>query len=252
MSKQRIVLVTGGGSGIGKAIANKFADNGDLVYVLGRDLKKLENVAKGYDNINTQEIDITSPTSVKKARKAITSKHKTVDILVNCAGGNFKIGADPSLEEANEVWGKIVDLNLTGTFNVIFAFLPNMARPGGRIINIGSMAALGGSRQPGITGQAYSAAKAGLHGLARTLTSSLGRDEITINTIAPGVIDHTEFFGGTGVSEATKQAYDGKIPLGRLGNPEDIAAGTYYLASEEAAYVTGEILNINGGAQFGR
>lgn len=252
MSKQRVVIVTGGGSGIGKAIAYKFADNGDLVYILGRDQQKLEATAKDHDNIMAQEVDITVPASIEKAKEAIISNHKTVDVLVNCAGGTFKIGPDPSLEEAKVVWDKIVDLNLTGTFNMIFAFLPNILRPGGRVINISSLAAIGGSRQSGVSGQAYSAAKSGIHGMSRTLANALGKDGITINSVAPGVIENTDFFGDAGVSDEVRQAYKGKIPMDRLGKPDEIAAGVFYLASAGAAYVTGEILNINGGTQFGR
>lgn len=252
MSRQRVILVTGGGSGIGKAIAYKFADNGDLVYILGRNLKKLEEASKGHDNIVAQEIDITLPDSIEKAKKAITSKHKTIDVLVNNAGGNTKIDPDADLEAANKGWKFIVEVNLTGTFNVIHALLPNIKRPGGRIINITSLAAFAGSSLGGVSGQAYSAAKSGLHGMSRTLSNMIAKEGVTVNCVAPGVIPDTGFFGPDGMAEERREMYLSKIPVGRLGEPEDIAGGVFYLASDEAGFITGEILNINGGAQFGR
>lgn len=252
MSKQRIVIVTGGGSGIGQAIANKFADNKDKVFILGRDKNKLVEAAKYSPNLVPLEVDVTVPSAIEAAKKAISKDYKTVDVLVNCAGGNTKIEPDASPEEAMKGWNSIIAVNLTGTFNITYSFLPMIRRPGGRVINISSLAAIAGSSLGGVSGQAYSAAKSGIHGMSRTLMKELAKDGITINCVAPGVIDHTAFFGGTGVPKERMPIYLEKIPLGRLGNPEEIAAGVFYLASEEAGFVTGEILNINGGVEFGR
>jgi 3-oxoacyl-[acyl-carrier protein] reductase len=253
MSKKRVVVVTGGGSGMGKAIAHKFADNGDVVFILGRNQEKLNSAAKGHNNlIKTIVADVTDITAIEKASQIIIKDYSKIDVLVNNAGGNLKIDANVKAIDAQNAWKQIIETNLSSVFNMIFVFSKHLTKPGGRIINITSMAALGGSRQGGITGQAYSAAKSGIHGLSRTLVSSLAADGITINCIAPGVITNTDFFGGQKVPDELANFYLPKIPAGRLGLPDEIAAGVFYLASEEANYITGEILNINGGAQFGR
>ncbi len=252
MSKQRVVVITGGGSGMGRAMAHLFADNGDTVYILGRHQPKLDETAKANPLIHTLTADVTDVKAIEQARQAIIKQSSAIDVLINNAGGNLKIEADISAQDANSAWKQIVDTNLTSIFNMIFAFRPHIKSPGGRIINVSSMAAIGGSRQGGVTGQAYSAAKSGIHGLSRTLVADLAKEGITINSVAPGVIEDTQFFSGKSVPDDLKAVYLPRIPLGRLGKPEEIAAGVFYLASEGAAYVTGEMLNINGGAQFGR
>lgn len=249
---ERIVIVTGGGSGIGRAIAEKFAYNKDRVFILGRNITQLEEVARRYQNVTPISVDITDVTQVAAAVEAIASETDSVDVLVNCAGSTKRIDENASLAEASEGWKSIVEVNLTGTFNVTHATLPHMTRPGGRIIMITSVAALAGSSRGAAHGQAYAAAKAGLHGLTRTLVTPLGKEGITINCVAPGVIDHTGFFGGSGLPDDRRKANEDKTPMGRVGEPNDIAAGVLYLASDEAGFVTGEILNINGGVVFGR
>lgn len=252
MTKKRIVVVTGGGSGMGRAIARRFAEDGDKVYILGRRLEKLRETAKGFPEIECLVTDVADTDSVEKAQKAIVKKHKNIDVLVNNAGGTFNVSPDVNLDEAAENWDELIKTNLTSVFYVIFAFEKFMSRPGGRILNITSVAALAGSSRPGVGGQVYAAAKAGIHGLSRTLMSGLAADGITINCIAPGLIGDTEFFGETGLSEDRREYYLKNIPVHRVGKSEDIAEAAFYLASDEAGFVTGEILNVNGGAQFGR
>jgi len=252
MSKPRVVIVTGGGSGMGRAIAHRFANAGDKVYILGRRLEKLNDTAKGFPGIECLVTDVTDTLLIEKARDTIIKNHKSVDVLVNNAGGNIKVDPNATLKQANAAWNQIVESNLTSVFNMIFAFDKYLIRPGGRIINISSIAALGGSRQGGVSGQAYSAAKSGIHGLTRTLVSGFAKDKITINSVAPGVIGDTEFFAGKPMPEELVKFYLPKIPLNELGKPDDIAAGVFYLASDDARYITGEIVNINGGLQFGR
>lgn len=252
MAKQRIVIVTGGGSGMGRAIARRFADAGDKVYVLGRRLEKLQETGKGFPGIECLATDVTDTNSVENARDAIIKKHKNIDVLVNNAGGTFNVSPDVDLDEAAENWNELIKTNLNSVFYMIFALEKYMSRPGGRIINITSVAALAGSSRPGIGGQGYAASKAGIHGLSRTLMPSLAADGITINCIAPGLIGDTEFFGETGLSEDRREYYLKNIPVHRVGKSEDVAKAAFYLASDEAGFVTGEILNVNGGAQFGR
>ena len=252
MARQRIVVVTGGGSGMGRAIARRFATAGDTVYVLGRHMDTLQETAKGFASIECIQADVTDLASIKAAHNAIATKHKAVDVLVNNAGASAKTSPNPSLEEAADTWDNIITGNLSGTFNMTFAFVKSMKRPGGRIISISSMAAFAGSSAGGVTGQAYAASKAGVHGLSRTLARALASEGVTVNCVAPGVIDHTGFFGGTGVPEERKDTYLPTIPQRRFGEPDDVAEAVFYLASDKAGYVTGEILNVNGGAVFGR
>ncbi len=252
MAKQRVVIVTGGGSGMGRAIARRFAESGDRVYVLGRRLEKLRETAKGFPGIECVATDVADTKSVEKARDTIIQKHKKIDVLVNNAGGTFTISPDVELSEAAGNWDELIKTNLTSVFYMIFAFEKYMSRPGGRVINITSVAALAGSSRPGVGGQVYAASKAGIHGLSRTLMPSLAADGITINCIAPGLIGDTDFFGESGLSPQRKEASLKTIPVRRLGVPADIAQAAFYLASEGAGFVTGEILNVNGGAQFGR
>lgn len=250
--KQRVIIVTGGGSGMGRSIARRFAENGDIVYVLGRTKAKLLDTAEGSVSVKPIVCDVTKTSSVANAIQSILDEHKQINVLVNCAGGIKPIAADASLEDAHDGWNSIIDTNLTSVFNVTYSALPHIIRPNGRIINITSIAALGGSSIGGAGGQAYSAAKAGVHGMSRTLANVLAPEGITVNCLAPGVVDNTGFFGGTGVPEERAAFYRAKIPVGRLGLPEEIAAGVFYLASDDAAFVNGEILNISGGQQFGR
>jgi 3-oxoacyl-[acyl-carrier protein] reductase len=250
-NNRRVVVVTGGGSGMGRVIARRFAQNGDTVYILGRRLNKLQETAKGFPSIKAIQADVTDVDSLEAARDSIVSKNRNIDVLVNNAGGSMSVKGELSLNEAQQAWNQILVTNLSSVFYVIATFKDNLVS-GGRVITITSLAALGGSRQGGVTGQAYSAAKAGLHCLSRTLVSDFAKNNITINCVAPGVIDDTEFFQGKSVPVELREAYLPRIPLGRLGKPEEVAAGVFYLASKEAAFISGEILNINGGAQFGR
>jgi len=250
MSTQRVVLVTGGGSGMGKAIALKFAANGDYVYIMGRRLQPLETVAKEYpDNIKALEVDITNPQSVSLAIKAIYKHHPTVHVLVNCAGSAGHIDANLSLDKALEKWNSVIAANLSGTFLMTYACLPLIAKPGGRIVHVTSLAAFAGSSQSG--GEAYSAAKAGVHGLMRTLVRQLAPQGVTVNCVSPGVIEGTGFFGAA-ISPDRRMMMLPNIPAGRLGKPDDIAPAVFYLASDEAAFVNGDILQVNGGQQFAR
>ena len=246
----RVVLVTGAGSGMGKAIALKFAANGDYVYAMGRRAQPLETVAKQFPkNIEALPVDITDPKSISEAIKIIYKKHSTVHVLVNCAGSAGHIEPNEPLHMALEKWNSVVSVNLNGTFLMTYAVLPLIARPGGRIINVTSLAAFAGSSRAG--GEAYSAAKAGVHGMMRTLVRQLAPQGVTVNCVAPGVIEDTEFFGGH-LPEDRRMLMLSNVPTGRLGKPDDVAPAVFYLASDEASFVNGDILHVNGGQQFAR
>lgn len=247
----RIVVVTGGGSGIGKATVERFADNGDIVYVLGRRDQPLETLAKRYPKqVRALPADITDPVSIGKAVEALYKAGAGLDVLVNCAGSSGRVEQDLPLYKAKEQWDNVIATNLTGTFLVTYGFLPLLRKPGGRIINITSLAASTGSSSIG--GEAYAAAKAGVHGLTRTLVRRLAPQGITVNCVSPGLIDDTQFFGGGSVPRDRAASALPFIPAGRLGTPGDVASAVFYLASEDAGYINGDIINVNGGQQFGR
>lgn len=249
MSNQRIVVVTGGGSGMGRAIAERFAADNDLVYIVGRRLEALESVAKGNKNIQIVQGDVTKIADIQRLTDVIKNGPGHVDVLVNCAGASGSVEPEMELEEALKAWHEIIDTNLSSVFMMIHALRPFITHPGGRIINISSSAAFAGSSR--IAGVGYASAKAGLHGLMRTLVKEFAPKGITINTVAPGATENTDFFGDK-IPEDRKQAMLATIPMNRLGHPEDIAAGVHFLASDEAGFITSEILNISGGAIFGR
>lgn len=253
MSKNRVVVITGGGSGMGKAAAYKFADNGDKVYIVGRQAERLIEAAKYSSNIYPIVTDVTDIESIKVLKKQLVEENKSIDVLVNCAGGrgDQAPSEDASIDELIKVWNDVVKLNLNSVYYMI-QHLQDIINNGGRIINISSLAALTGSSQGGVIGTAYAAAKSGIHGIDRTLAKSLGERKITINSIAPGLVQDTDFFGKSGIPDRVRDRYKDSILVGRLGEPDDIAAGIFYLASDEAGFITGEILNINGGVTFGR
>lgn len=252
MATQRVVVITGGGTGMGRAMAHRFAKNGDQVYIIGRRIKKLDETAKAVPNTHSIAADLTNINEVKRVANEILKAHKSVDVLVNNAGGITAIPDGASLDTISKAYREIIATNLDTAYFMITVFTPVLTRPGGRIINISSTAALMGSTSGSLNGQAYSAVKAGIHGLSRTLIHSLSQEGITINTVAPGVVDETEFFSEDGIPQDRQKSYKVRIPLGRLGKPEEIAGAVFYLASEEASFINGEILNINGGMVFGR
>lgn len=246
----RVVIVTGGGTGIGKGIANAFAKRNDQVVIMGRTEEKLRQAADDIgENVTTICMDVSKREQVQAAVEQVRSQFNRIDVLVNNAGFVHSISADTPLEKAEALWDEEMATNLKGSFLMALAVAKHLPHPGGRIINMSSIAAFTGGSRGGVIG--YSAAKAGVHGLTVGLARDLGQHGITVNTVAPGVILETDFFG-TPLSEASIQARVSQVPMGRAGKPEDVAAAVLYLASLEASYVTGEVLQVNGGWLFGR
>ncbi len=249
---QRVVIVTGGGTGIGRAIARDFAAHGERVVILGRRAEVLERTAAEIQSadaagqVRWYTCDVAEPDAVDAFRAWLLREvDETVDVLVNNAGGVGGVGDDASLREAAESAWALLGGNLVGSYLMVHALLQYLRRPGGRIVNISSIAALRGG------GGMYSAAKAGVLGLTYSLAGELGPDGITVNAIAPGMVLETEFFGDRMTEERMQRAI-AQTPMRRTGRPADVAAAVRYLASEEASFVTGEVLHVNGGWIFGR
>jgi len=238
----RHVIVSGGGTGIGRAIARAFAELGDQVLILGRREAVLEETASainaelGRQSVRSTSVDLTDPQAVEQLQLP-----EYVDVLINNAGGVAR-DQDNSLAGVAEGLHADIDQNLLTAQLLTAVAQPRLTRPGGRVINVSSIAALRGG------GDSYAASKAAVIGWSYTLASDLGPEGITVNVIAPGFIDDTEFFAGTMDDERrTRLIHDTLIK--RAGAPVDVAGAAVYLAS--AGYVTGQVLQVNGGALLG-
>ena len=247
-SQNRVVIVTGGSSGIGMAIAESFAKENAQVLIIGRRQDRLESVAGALGtNVSWQQADVSQRSQVATALTAVVERHGKIDVLVNNAGFVRGITSNMLLDQAEQVWEEEIGANLKGAFLMSVGVAPHLPRPGGRIINISSIAAFTGGSRPGTIG--YAAAKSGLLGMTYALARELSPQGITVNAIAPGFIANTEFTG-----QWSKERVEGIIaqtPVGRAGQVSDVATAVLFLASPEASFITGEVLNVNGGWLFG-
>ena len=242
----RLALVTGASQGIGRAIARQLAKAGATVALAARNADKLETVkaeitAAG-GKAESFTLDVSSEDSIKFTAKSIIAGLGPVHILVNNAGVT-RDGLAMRMKLAD--WNDVLTTNLTGAFLLTQAVLPPMLRERwGRIVNITSVVG-----ELGQAGQAnYAASKAGLIGLTKSLARELASRGITVNAVAPGYIQTAM----TDVlTDDQKQAMLGVVPLGRAGTDTDIAAAVRFLASDDAAYITGHTLDVNGGMYMG-
>ncbi len=224
--KGKTAIVTGGAAGIGAAIVQRFEQAGTRVIVF--DLK------------GDPAVDITNYAQVKEAVEAAGA----VDILVNNAGWDmFK----PFLKTDPEFWHKIISINLLGAMNLMHCVLPGMvARGGGKVVNIASDAGRVGS-----SGEApYSACKGGIIALTKTLARELAGKGIRLNVVCPGLTETgmlEQFMQGAGNPEKLREAYRRAIPIGRLGKPEDLPGAILFFASDDADFITGQVLSVSGG-----
>lgn len=242
----RIALVTGASQGIGRACALELARAGATVALAARNQGKLSEVAQEIEAAGGQAaafaLDVASEESIKAGAKAIVEKFGKVEILVNNAG----ITRDTLvLRMKRPDWDDVLTTNLTGAFLLTQTLLgPMLRNRWGRIINVSSVV--------GRTGQAgqvnYAASKAGLIGMTRALAREVASRGITVNAVAPGYIE-TQMTSG--FDEKTREAMIGQIPLGRPGTDLEIAQSVAFLASEGAAYITGHVLDVNGGMFMG-
>jgi 3-oxoacyl-[acyl-carrier protein] reductase len=243
---QRVALVTGASQGIGRTSALRLAKEGTAVAVAARNQQKLNELVSEITAAGGKgaafPVDVADEEQVKSAVKAAIAQFGKIDILVNNAG----ITRDQLVMRMKRAdWDAVLQTNLTSAYLCIQQVIPSMLKQRwGRIINVTSIFG-----QMGQAGQAnYAASKAGLIGLTMAIAREVGSRSITCNAIAPGFIETAM----TAVlSEDFKQNAVKQIPLGRVGNPEDVANAVAFLASDEASYITGHVLNVNGGMLMG-
>jgi 3-oxoacyl-[acyl-carrier protein] reductase len=242
MLTNQIALVTGASRGIGQAIAHALGNQKAIVIGTATSEAGAQNISDGFKKNGItgtgMVLNVADAESIKACLKTINNDYSSPDILVNNAG----VTRDTLLMAMkDEQWDEIINTNLTSIFRMTKAVVrPMMKKRSGRIINISSV--VGSTGNPGQTN--YAAAKAGLVGFSKSLAREIGSRNITVNTVSPGFID-TDMTKELGDDQ--KKVLTGQIPLGRLGNPDDIAAAVVFLASPSAGYITGENIHVNGG-----
>jgi NAD(P)-dependent dehydrogenase (short-subunit alcohol dehydrogenase family) len=248
MTGRKTAIVTGAGSGIGRAIAQRLAEDGLAVAVLDLDDRSAGQVAeeirqKGNEAIAFGGVDVSQRSQVEDAVERIRTELGPVLVLVNNAGVT---GFKDFLKITDERWDRIMQVNLNGPFYCTQAVLPDMIDAGwGRVVNISSSSAQSG--QPYMVH--YVTSKAGLIGFTKALALEVGPKGITVNTIPPGFIDTPMLRTSEerGVLGGTVEHHAGQTPVRRPGRPEDVAAACSFLVSKDAGYITGQVLGVNGG-----
>jgi 2-hydroxycyclohexanecarboxyl-CoA dehydrogenase len=250
MSKlqNKTAIVTGGGGGIGGATCRRFAAEGAQVAVFDMNLEAAQKVAADIVAAGGKaaafKCDITDRGQVDAAVAAVEAQLGPVDVLVNNAGWDvFK----PFIKTVPAEWERLIAINLTGALHMLHAVLPGMAeRKQGRIVNIASDAARGGSSGEAV----YSACKGGLVALSKTLAREHARHNITVNVVCPGPTDTALLAGvAEGARDPAKliEAFRSAIPLGRLGQPDDLASAIAFFGSDDASFITGQVISVSGG-----
>jgi len=246
--KDKTVIVTGGAGGIGGATCRRFAAEGAKVAVFDMNLEAAQKVVDGIKAAGGTaaafKCDITDRAAVDTAVSASIAQLGPIDVLVNNAGWDvFK----PFLKTVPDEWSKLIAINLTGALHMLHAVLPGMVeRKAGRIVNIASDAARGGSSGEAV----YSACKGGLVSLSKTLAREHARHNITVNVVCPGPTDTALLAGfAEGARDPAKlmEAFRSAIPLGRLGQPDDLAGAIVFFSGDDAAFITGQVVSVSGG-----
>ena len=236
--KNKNILITGASGGIGNALVKKFVSLGGNVLGSGTKSEKLDKIKKQYPNIKVKKFDISEHSRIEEFIDDVSLKLGGLDVLINNAGTNAD---NLSLRMKDEEWKKVIDINLTSTFLLSKHTIKKMLKSKfGRIVNITSVVG-----HTGNVGQSnYSASKAGIIGMSKSLAIEYAKKNITVNCVSPGFIisDMT-----MNIAEKVKLYLTSKIPMGKLGTGEDVSNCAAFLSSEQASYVTGETIHVNGG-----
>lgn len=247
--KGKVVVVTGGGGGIGSATCLRFAEEGARVVVADISADAAAKVvdaikAKGGD-ATAMIVDLTNFDATGAAVAKLEAEYGSVDVLVNNAGWDLFV---PFLKSEPDYWAKIIDINLRAVLNITKPVLASMVARGngGRVVSIGSDAGRGGSSGESV----YSACKAGVIAFMKTLAREHSRNNITFNTVCPGVTETAmleNFMEAAGDKEKLRTAFAKAVPLGRLGRPDDLPGAIVFLSSDDAAFITGQTISVSGG-----
>jgi len=243
----RNVVISGGGTGIGLAAARSFAAHGDQVLLLGRRGEVLRNA--GVPGALTYAADLSEPAGVRGVAEFVGRELGAVDVLISGAGGAGHLepgtGTDDPLEVVAHDWALNFRLNTLTAVLLTEALRERVATPGGRVLFISSIAAYRGS---GVV--PYAAAKAALHPYAFALARELGPRGITVNVVAPGYVEDTEFFGDR-MDAARRERLIAETSTGRAATPQDVASTLFWLGSSGAGHITAQVIQVNGGAERG-
>ncbi|NQX17606.1 SDR family NAD(P)-dependent oxidoreductase [Rathayibacter sp. VKM Ac-2857] len=239
----KTALVTGAGSGIGRAVAERFAREGARVAFTDRDLAAAEDAAAAFPDAVAVQLDISDESSVEQAFARLAADGFAVDVVVANAGVQL-FGQDAKIADLDlDVWRRTIDINLTGTFLTVKHAVRALLGRGGSIVLTGSPTGLNGEGQDFT---AYSSSKAGMHGLARTVAAAYAGEGIRVNTVVPGYTETPLVTAISGDAEA-RAAITSRIPLGRPGSAADVEGIMVYLASDESSYATGALFRVDGG-----
>jgi len=236
--KNKNILITGASGGIGNELVKKFVSLGGNVLGSGTKSEKLDKIKKQYPNIKVKKFDISEHSRIEEFIDDVSLKLGGLDVLINNAGTNAD---NLSLRMKDEEWKKVIDINLTSTFLLSKHAIKKMLKSKfGRIVNITSVVG-----HTGNLGQSnYSASKAGIIGMSKSLAIEYAKRNITVNCVSPGFImsDMT-----MNIAEKVKLYLTSRIPMGKLGTGEDVSNCVAFLSSDQASYVTGETIHVNGG-----
>ncbi|MGX7677850.1 SDR family NAD(P)-dependent oxidoreductase [Jatrophihabitans sp. DSM 45814] len=243
----RVAIVSGGGTGIGRAIAAGLAADGFEVVIVGRRAQVLQETAKqlnadlDVDRVVWRSADLADVDAVQALTDGLRADYGTIDAIVNNAGGGWR-EASSTLAEVARAWRAMYEQNVLSAVLLTEGLLPALRRPGGRIVLIGSM-----TSRTGGGGAAYGAAKAALNGWVLALSGEHAGAGVTANVILPGYVPDTELNGTNPFPVELHNRIVSRIAAGRPGKPEDTAALTRFLVSEGAGFVTGQVIEVNGG-----
>ena len=236
--KNKNILITGASGGIGNALVKKFVTLGGNVLGTGTKAEKLDMIKKQYPNIKVKKFDISEHSRIEEFIDNVVLELGGLDVLINNAGTNVD---NLSLRMKDDEWKKVIDINLTSTFLLSKHAIKKMLKSKfGRIVNITSIVG-----HTGNTGQSnYAASKAGIIGMSKSLAAEYAKKNITVNCVSPGFIvsDMT-----MNIAEKVKLYLTSKIPMGKLGTGEDVSNCVAFLSSDQASYITGETMHVNGG-----
>tara|TARA_B100000700_G_scaffold56954_1_gene61511 strand:+ start:6398 stop:7132 length:735 start_codon:yes stop_codon:yes gene_type:complete len=236
--KNKKILVTGATGGIGREIVKKLISLEGSVVATGTNTERLDLLKKDFPNVNVVKFDISDHSKIEEFIDNTTTQLTGLDILINNAGVNMD---NLSLRMKDEEWNKVIDINLTSTFLLSkYAIKKMLKNKYGRIVNISSVVG-----HTGNLGQAnYAASKAGIIGMTKSLAIEYAKKNITLNCVSPGFIQSKMT---DNITESVKTVLTSRIPMSRLGNAEDVANSVAFLSSDQASYITGETIHVNGG-----